>query len=68
MVTYEHPGNAYEDELDAYLADAHSCRVHDNGYGYCTWCGAIIPGTPADYDEHGYDPPETIGIQSPPER
>lgn len=39
--------------------DAHDCREHDNGYGICSWCGAIIPGTLADYDLHGYDPPES---------
>ena len=47
------------DEFDEYMADAHSCRQYDNGSGYCSLCGAIIPGTPADYDEHGYDPPGT---------
>lgn len=46
------------DDWDEEAEDAHSCREHSNDYGLCTWCGAIIPGTPADYTEHGYDPPE----------
>ena len=51
---------AVDYDLLAERADAHNCREHDNGSGYCSWCGAIIPGTSADYYEHGYDPPEYI--------
>lgn len=40
--------------------DSHNCRANDNGSGYCSVCGAIIPGTLADYEEHGYDPPESV--------
>ena len=40
--------------------DAHSCRANSDGYGYCTVCGAVIHGSAADYDVHGYDPPETV--------
>ena len=40
--------------------DSHNCRANDNGSGYCSVCGAIISGTLADYEEHGYDPPESV--------
>lgn len=40
--------------------DAHSCREHMNADGICTWCGAIVHGTSADYSLHGYDPPDTF--------
>ena len=36
--------------------DAHSCRAEANDYGICQWCGAIVSGTLADYELHGYDP------------
>lgn len=36
--------------------DAHSCRAEANEYGICQWCGAIVSGTTADYELHGYDP------------
>lgn len=36
--------------------DAHSCRAEANDYGVCQWCGAIVSGTLADYELHGYDP------------
>lgn len=36
--------------------DAHSCRAEANEYGICQWCGAIVSGTMADYELHGYDP------------
>lgn len=39
--------------------DAHSCREHMNAEGFCTWCGAIVHGTSADYSIHGYDPPDS---------
>lgn len=37
-------------------SDAHSCRANADPYGVCQVCGAIVPGTAADYDIHGYDP------------
>ena len=36
--------------------EAHSCRAEANAYGICQWCGAIVSGTMADYELHGYDP------------
>ena len=39
--------------------DAHSCRAEMNDYGICSVCGAIVCGSAADYDLHGYDPPGT---------
>ena len=36
--------------------DAHSCRAEASPYGICQWCGAIVSGTTADYELHGYDP------------
>lgn len=38
--------------------DAHSCRTEASDYGICSVCGAIVSGTLADYELHGYDPPE----------
>lgn len=40
------------------LRDAHDCRRHEIGDGYCSWCGAIIPDTPAYWREYACDPPE----------
>ena len=48
--------NAIENEEP----DAHNCRENANSYGYCQICGAIIHGSAADYDVHGYDPPESV--------
>lgn len=39
--------------------DAHSCAAEADAYGICTWCGAIVHGTSADYELHGYDPTGT---------
>lgn len=39
--------------------DTHSCRAEADSSGYCQVCGAIVHGSPADYEEHGYDPPGT---------
>ena len=36
--------------------DVHCCRLEASDYGICQVCGAIVPGTSADYDLHGYDP------------
>ena len=47
------------EEMTADDYDAHSCRAEADAYGYCQWCGAIVSGTSADYEEHGYDPPES---------
>lgn len=38
--------------------DVHSCRDYANESGYCQVCGSIVHGSLADYEEHGYDPPE----------
>lgn len=43
----------YEDDFEP---DAHSCRANASSYGVCTVCGAIVSGTLADYELHGYDP------------
>lgn len=40
------------------LRDAHDCRRHEVGDGYCSVCGAIIPDTPAYWRECACDPPE----------
>lgn len=50
----------HRDKEEYYDPDAHSCREHMNDYGICTWCGAVVHGTSADYDIHGYDPPDTL--------
>lgn len=34
-------------------ADSHSCRRHMVGDGFCSWCGAVIPGTMAYRDLFG---------------
>ena len=39
--------------------DAHSCRAEADEFGFCTVCGAIVHGSQADYELHGYDPPDT---------
>lgn len=39
--------------------DAHSCRAESDEYGICQVCGAIVSGSLADYELHGYDPPGT---------
>ena len=39
--------------------DAHSCREYADADGYCQVCGAVVHGSPADYEIHGYDPPGT---------
>ena len=39
--------------------DAHSCSAEANEYGICSVCGAIVHGSLADYELHGYDPPDT---------
>lgn len=53
--------------LDAFInanyneePDSHSCSANADSYGYCQVCGAIVHGSLADYEEHGYDPPETV--------
>ena len=38
--------------------DVHSCRAEADAYGFCQVCGAIVHGSLADYELHGYDPPE----------
>ena len=39
--------------------DAHSCRAEADEFGFCTVCGSIVHGSQADYELHGYDPPDT---------
>lgn len=46
------------DYLDGEYADAHCCNEEISDYGICTACGAIIRGSNADYELHGYDPDE----------
>lgn len=38
--------------------DSHTC-YDETGFRFCSDCGAIIPGSCADYRFHGYDPPGT---------
>ena len=52
-VDHEFAFTRREREIDADAADAHSCRRHMVGDGYCSWCGAVIPGTKADRDLFG---------------
>lgn len=40
--------------------DAHNCKENATEYGICEVCGAILPGTRADYELHSYDPPEAL--------
>ena len=47
---------SYENDVEP---DAHSCSANADAYGYCQICGAIVHGSCADYEEHGYDPPGT---------
>lgn len=47
-------GCMHEEHEEEY--DAHSCRAERDEYGICSVCGAIVHGTSADYELHGYDP------------
>lgn len=47
-------------EYEELLEDSHDCREYDDGYGICTWCGSIIPGSFSDYELHGYDPSDAV--------
>lgn len=38
--------------------DAHCCSACDDGNGYCSFCGAVIPGTFAYLEVYGGDAPE----------
>ena len=54
--------NLFEgDDVESHYEDpdAHSCRAEADSSGYCQVCGAIVHGSLADYEEHGYDPPGT---------
>lgn len=44
---------------EAEYYDGHSCSANADSYGFCQVCGAVVSGTMADYDIHGYDPPES---------
>ena len=46
-------------EIDDIEPDAHSCSANADALGYCQVCGAIVHGSVADYEVHGYDPPGT---------
>lgn len=39
--------------------DAHSCRDNMDENGFCTICGAVVPGTWAYYELYGGEPPES---------
>ena len=52
--------NAFLESYFSEEPDAHSCRENSDSYGYCQICGSIIHGSPADYEEHGYDSPESV--------
>ena len=47
------------DEDSCQEPDAHSCSAEADEFGCCTVCGAIVHGSLADYELHGYDPPDT---------
>ena len=51
-----HSIGEYENDVEP---DAHRCSANMDAYGYCQICGAIVHGSCADYEEHGYDPPGT---------
>ena len=42
------------EEVAAEEADAHSCSAHADADGVCQWCGAVIHGSNADHELHGY--------------
>ena len=46
----------YVNDLDSEAADAHNCRENASPNGICMVCGAILKGSSADYEQHGYDP------------
>lgn len=48
------------EENDIEDPDAHNCRDHVDDYGYCSFCGALVYGTSAYYEECGCDPPGTV--------
>lgn len=48
-----------EELREEFEPDAHSCRAEADDYGYCTWCGALVYGTSAYYEETASDPPES---------
>lgn len=45
-------------EDEDFEPDAHCCSKYDDGNGYCTFCGAIITGSWAEYETYGGEPPE----------
>lgn len=47
-----------DDSREVFEPDAHCCSEHDDGNGYCTFCGAVIPGTFAYAEVYGADVPE----------
>ena len=49
-----------EELREEFEPDAHSCRAEADDYGYCTWCGALVYGTSAYYEETASDPPESF--------
>lgn len=54
------PADVPDEEQQSGELDAHSCAACADDYGICTVCGAIVRGTLADYELHGYDPPESV--------
>lgn len=42
------------DEVSDEEVDAHSCSAHADADGVCQWCGAVIHGSIADHELHGY--------------
>lgn len=38
------------------IYDSHSCSANSDEWGYCSVCGAVVHGSVADYELHGYDP------------
>ena len=47
--------NVIDDSREVFEPDAHCCSAHDDGNGYCTFCGAVIPGTFAYAEVYGAD-------------
>ena len=53
--------NVIDDSREVFTPDdydAHCCSAYDDGNGYCTFCGAVIPGTFAYAEVYGGEPRE----------
>lgn len=53
------PASNFITNFDLEDPDAHSCRAEADEWGHCRFCGAIVYGSAAYYEECGADPPGT---------